>query len=145
MDRYYVEHSGSDGPGQPRPVIGHCGVMEHAGLQEANWPTACRMEITVAYKIDQLPRDLWQRSLARALGLWEAAIGVRFKVLAAFTKQARIWITDGPLPGGTLAWSFLATNDCDGNLTLVKAGVVANLLNQLSISVGFELQFVELD
>ena len=81
------------------PIEGHCGCMEHAGYLEANWPLDCRNAITVSYQIDQLPADLWSRSLTRALDYWQAALDVKFVVLPQFTKTSRIWITDGPLPG----------------------------------------------
>jgi len=96
--------------------VGHCGCIEHADFQEGNWPLPCRSEITVSYAIDQIDRGLWERSLRRALKLWEDAIDVRFVILPHFTKDARIWITDSALPGSTLAWSFLANNSCGARL-----------------------------
>lgn len=139
-ERFYVEHSGQDGLGVPKPCVGHCGTIEHAGLpQRANWPESCRREITVSYAIDQIPADLWRESLQRALCLWEQAIDVRFLLLPNFTRQSRIWITDAPLPGSTLAWSFLADNSCQTRLEQRYDTLVDWSHDYLTATIGHEV------
>lgn len=92
---------------------GHCGCCESAGALPANWPKECRGKLTVSYDLDQLNRDQFDRCLRAALAHWEAVIDVKFIVLPQFDRWSEIWITDGPLPGSTLAWSYKAADRCD--------------------------------
>lgn len=97
-----------------------CGCPDFlaAGAEEANWPDACRHEITVSYDFDQInldaptTRQAWQLALAS----WEAVIAIKFAIQSAFNQTSRIWATDGPLPGSTLAWSELARSSCTARL-----------------------------
>ena len=138
----------------PHTCEGHCGTMLHAGIPEkANWPTDCRFDITVSYEIDTLPTNLWKRSLDRALALWEEAIDIKFRLVSPFTKDVCIWITDGPLPGTTLAWSFLANNDCMNHVeqrydTLVEWGhdyLTATIVHEVGHALGLKHSNVRTD
>jgi hypothetical protein len=100
---------------QPR-----CGAPDYLGegASEANWPQQCRLEITVSYELGALNMDAQSIRLEweRALGAWEKVIGVKFAIQDTFSQSTRIWARAKALPGSTLAWSFLAQNDCSARL-----------------------------
>lgn len=87
-------------------------------IAEANWPEDCRENITYSYKFTGLNLDepTIRSAWRDALQSWEARIDVKFKLIKQFTQSARIWATDGALPGGTIAWSMLAQSRCSSNL-----------------------------
>jgi hypothetical protein len=98
---------------QPR-----CSLPDFRAGAEANWPDGCRLDITVSYSFDELNLDATsvRKAWDAALASWEKVIAVRFSLKPEFSKQTRIWATDGPLPGSTLAWSQLAESDCNARL-----------------------------
>jgi len=98
---------------QPR-----CGVPEFSGTEEANWPDSCRREITVSWDFDQLAIDsgVIRQAWELALKSWEDVVDLKFSIQPVFSQQTRIWATDGPLPGSTLAWSELAQSNCAATL-----------------------------
>ena len=93
-----------------------CGVPEFANKEEANWPTTCRNEITVSYEFDSINAILAAAAWPQALKAWVDRCELMFDLLPAFSNSSRIWATDGPLSGSTLAWSYLAQNDCGARL-----------------------------
>ena len=95
----------------------NCGVPDFAnGPAEAQWPTSC-MKVPCHYNFDGLNlsssviADAWEQALAK----WEETCGIKLPLVPT-KAEAKIWATDGPLPGSTLAWSFLANNSCAANL-----------------------------
>lgn len=93
-----------------------CGVPEYANHQEANWPTNCRNEITVSYDFDSISAATASVAWPQALKAWVDRCELMFELKSQFSQSTRIWATDGPLPGSTLAWSMLAQNNCGARL-----------------------------
>jgi len=94
-------------------------VMPDATVEEANWPTACRNDITVSWDFSEAPgltevetTAIWESVKEEYERLFEMGI-VLEKV--KFPKT-RIYAMLGQLFGPTLAWSYLATSDCDDRL-----------------------------
>lgn len=93
-----------------------CGVPEFGNRAEANWPTDCRNEITVSYDFDSINATVASAAWPQALKAWVDRIELMFDLKTQFSQSTRIWATDGPLPGSTLAWSMLATSSCNARL-----------------------------
>ena len=94
-----------------------CPDFYASGPEEANWPDACRMEITTAYVLDDLNLsqfDIKTRWNA-ALDSWNEPLKLKL-ILTGEMATARIWARDGALGGSTLAWSYLANNSCNTRL-----------------------------
>ena len=94
---------------QPR-----CGVPDFAGREEAKWPTSCR-HVTVTYDFDSISSVIAAAAWKLALDKWNEVCGINLD-LVRNNSRGQIWATDGPLPGSTLAWSFLANDSCDAKL-----------------------------
>ncbi len=112
--------------GDPGPATRHllqekrCGVPEFADRQEANWPTSCRNALTTAYRMslrgvtDGELESIWLEALSN----WNGSIDVTMTLDKSpeAMDTARIWARGKALPGSTLAWSFLAQNNCRARL-----------------------------
>jgi hypothetical protein len=87
-------------------------------ILESNWPGSCRDSINTSYLFGgmNLSQEMVRTAWERALRSWEAVIDVRFDLRTEFSRLDRIWATDGPLPGGTIAWSMLAQSNCNAKL-----------------------------
>jgi len=100
----------------------YCCVPESADAEPANWPTACRRNLRVAihpgFQTASAFRgiDFWKLT-RRALDAWEEVIEVRFVIMDEYTESgSEIFMRPAPLPGSTLADSFLAQNTCATSL-----------------------------
>ncbi len=103
-----------------------CGVpdfsTEDNPVEEANWPTACRREITTAYQmsLDPFNADELRRLWTESLGNWNGSLAdVRLLFIGTQDddmRKARIAARKDALRGSVLAWSNLATNNCDDRL-----------------------------
>lgn len=100
-----------------RPRCGCPDIQRAVEPEEANWPPACRTNLTTWLATDRLnlPVDTIKERQRAALDSWEAVIDVAF-AQAESRGEARIWSTNGPLSGSTLAWSYLATGSCRSRL-----------------------------
>lgn len=95
----------------PDPVRG--------GPEEANWPTACRNDITVSWNFSKAPGLTAEQTTA----LWqevqrdyEARFVLRMPLKPEEYPRTRIYAALKALPGSTLAWSYLATGNCSSRL-----------------------------
>ena len=90
-----------------------CGVPDFAGGPEkAQWPTSCQ-DVTVSYDFDQIDSGIAEQAWLQALIKWNEVCGINLNLT---DQRGQIWATDGPLPGSTLAWSFLANDSCNASL-----------------------------
>jgi hypothetical protein len=87
--------------------------------EEANWPTACRNEITVSWNFSKAPG----MSAEETTGIWikvqrdyEARFILRMPLNPEDYPRTRIYAALKALPGSTLAWSYLATGNCSSRL-----------------------------
>lgn len=94
------------------------GVMA-AGAQEANWPNACRKNLKFARSFKSAP-GLTEADTDRAFWApannWTYALAdVEMVAVNGSTSRgdARIYAGLKSLEGSTLAWSYLATNNCN--------------------------------
>jgi hypothetical protein len=117
-----IDVDGDAGPAT-KSLIGErrCGVPEYGGAEEANWPTACRGNISTAYQMslrglsDSLLKKLWDEALRN----WNGALkDLNLSLLEGgdAMSRARIYARGKALPGSTLAWSYLAQNSCSVRL-----------------------------
>jgi hypothetical protein len=85
--------------------------------EEANWPPDCRLDLTVFYQTTGLNLSAGDVDEAFQAGLqsWEEVIDVGFRKVES-RSAAKIWSTNKPLGGSTLAWSYLARNTCNARL-----------------------------
>ena len=94
---------------QPR-----CGLPDFQLSREpekASWPRNC-MRVATAYRLNlNLDDDAIESAWDKALGLWSASCGLELSRIEAM-QEANIWATSGPLPGSTLAWSYLPNGNC---------------------------------
>lgn len=86
---------------------------------EANWPEPCRDEITVSWNFKQAP-GLTQE---QTTGIWESVkeeyeelFELGLKLYPGQYPRTRIYAALKALPGSTLAWSYLAQNNCAARL-----------------------------
>lgn len=94
-----------------------CGVPETFGAEPAQWPRDC-LDVTCAYRFSRrlnLDDDEVDRAWREALGFWNRICGIRLGLIRDL-DAAKIWATSGPLPGSTLAWSYLANDNCAARL-----------------------------
>lgn len=89
-----------------------CGVPDFAGPETAQWPRSC-MTVPVSYDFDRINSVIAEQAWKLATDKWTEVCGV---VLELVDDNGKIWATDGPLPGPTLAWSFLANDSCNARL-----------------------------
>lgn len=107
---------GEIGPASARIFNGRfCNVPDFRGAEEARWPDTCAGDITVSWNFEQLPgasaadtREAWDW----CVNMYNRLFEVQQKIDRAKFPNTRIWATLKPLPGGTLAWSFLPTGNC---------------------------------
>jgi len=94
-------------------------VMPNATVEQANWPTACRNDITVSWGFDAAPG----LTETETIGLWGAVkeeyerlfeMGITLK--KGDYPDTRVYAALKALPGPTLAWSYLATSSCADRL-----------------------------
>lgn len=97
-----------------------CGLPDYyspnkqAAAEEANWPEACRRNITTSYKMslsglsDAKLAELWQEADMN----WEKEFDIHFEFQPDNYPNTRIYSFEAALGGSVLADQFLATNDC---------------------------------
>jgi len=94
-------------------------VMPNATVEQANWPTACRNDITVSWGFDQLP-GLTEAETDLIFERMKEKFESRFEMTIKLQKddypKTRIYMAVKALPGPTLAWSYLATSNCADRL-----------------------------
>lgn len=81
-----------------------CGVPDNLALQHAQIPRNC-MDVPVAWEFDEIDAEVAAKAWKLAIDKWNAACGLRAHIVESI-RDAIVWATDGPLPGGTLAWSM---------------------------------------
>jgi len=94
-----------------------CALPDFANAPEdAQWPREC-MVVPCWYRFDQvnLGAQVVQQAWEAALDKWEKTCGIQLPLVAR-KESSKIWATDGPLPGSTLAWSFLPRDRCDDRI-----------------------------
>lgn len=93
-----------------------CGMPDFAlaGEEEAQWPRSC-MVVPVSYVFDSIPSEIAAPAWALGIKFWNQICGIELQ-LVDIVADGKIWATDGPLPGPTLAWSELARDECDDQL-----------------------------
>ena len=95
-------------------------ILPGSAIQEANWPEACRRDITVSWNFKAAPgltedetTAVW-RSVKEE---YERLFDIEMKLLGAENYgRSRINAQLLALPGSTLAWSYLAQNNCAARL-----------------------------
>ena len=95
-----------------------CGVPDFAGAEEAQWPRSC-MAVPVSYFFDSIDENIAAQAWALGVKFWNDICGIELELLDTINRplaDGKIWATDGPLPGPTLAWSELARDRCDDRL-----------------------------
>ena len=94
-------------------------IMPGAAIQEANWPTACRGDITVSWNWDSIP-GLTPEEVSRVWPGVKDEYEKYFELAIVLNKsdypRTRIYAAMKALPGSTLAWSYLATGSCASRL-----------------------------
>ena len=94
-------------------------IRPGAAVAEANWPTACRNDITISWNFVRLPglseietTKIWQEVKEEYERLFEMGIILR----PEHYPDTQIHAGLKALPGPTLAWSYLATSNCGDRL-----------------------------
>ena len=90
-----------------------CGVPDFIGAETAQWPQSC-MEVPTTYDFDRIDADISEKAWKLATNKWNEVCGITLQL--DIGRDGKIWATDGPLPGSTLAWSFLANDNCNARL-----------------------------
>lgn len=91
-----------------------CGVPDNMAVAGSQWPRSC-MDVPVAWEFDEIPRNVAEEAWRLGLAFWNKVCGINLTIVQGL-RNGKIWATDGPLPGGTLAWSMLANNRCNDRL-----------------------------
>ena len=93
-----------------------CGCSDTEAVEEANWPDSCRNDITVWWDLAGLniSKERSDEEMRAAYKSWYDRVELQFREVE--TSSARIHSHTGPLSGSTLAWSYLATNNCGSKL-----------------------------
>lgn len=86
-------------------------------IEEANWPDACRQDITTWWDLTGLniDSDTSRREMAAAYDSWFQRVVLQFRRVGS-AAEARIYSGVASLSGSTLAWSYLAQNNCGARL-----------------------------
>ena len=100
-----------------------CGVKDPAGRfarrEEANWPAPCRDDISISWNFKSAP-GLTQTETNEIWNAVHDEYGQRFELFMPLRPQdyprTRIYAALKALPGSTLAWSYLANNNCSARL-----------------------------
>lgn len=86
-------------------------IRDHSP-EEAAWPKTC-LDVTTSHRLRlNVDDDVIERAWEAAIGLWNQSCGIRLTAISQL-KQANIWARSRPLPGSTLAWSFLPNGMCN--------------------------------
>lgn len=128
FDRFAIEEHGREGvpDGDIGPatekllVMPRCGFPDYpvgalASKAEANWPTACRGNLTFGLAFDRAPgmsSEDTLRAFIGAINNWNYALDDLTGTVQRGKSGAKIWAGLGRLSGSTLAWSYLARNSC---------------------------------
>ena len=85
---------------------------------EANWPISCRMRLKYGRVFETLPgltKTQLDQALIAAMNCWNYSLEISITPNGEnWAKSgAHIWCDAAPLGGSTLAWSYLASNDCN--------------------------------
>lgn len=89
-----------------------CGVPDFLGAENAQWPRSC-MVVPVVYAFDSIPSAIAAQAWLLGLNFWNDICGIELQLIDGLLSDGKVWATDGPLPGPTLAWSELARDRCD--------------------------------
>lgn len=100
-----------------------CGVPDPAGRfarrEEANWPKPCRNDISVSWNFTKAPgltgeetRGIWQAVQDE----YQGQFFLGMPLVPEDYPRTRIYAALKALPGSTLAWSYLANNNCSARL-----------------------------
>ena len=94
-------------------------IMPGAVVAEANWPKPCRDNITIGWNFDAAP-GLTAEETSAVWGSVKEEYERLFEMGVILAKgdypQTRIYAALKALPGSTLAWSYLAQNNCSARL-----------------------------
>ncbi len=114
-----------------------CGVRDFAGAENAQWPRSC-MVVPVAYNFDSIPLTIAAPAWALGIKFWNDICGIELRLVNDIAG-GKIWATDGPLPGPTLAWSELARNECDDSLQQRYDTTISYTVDFLAKIIAHEL------
>lgn len=96
-----------------------CGVADHVRGLEANWPTACREDLTFAplfARLAPLSPEQTMSAFRAACASWGKDVQLQITLAQDLGQNAHIWARAAPLRGSTLAWSYLPQNSCAAHL-----------------------------
>ena len=115
-----------------------CGMPDFAGGREgAQWPRLC-MEVPAAYEFSSIPADIAKQAWKLAIEMWNKVCGITLELIESLAN-AKIWATDGPLPGPVLAWSELARDRCTDRLEQRYDTTISYVVDFLAKIIGHEL------
>ncbi len=114
-----------------------CGVPDFAGAEEAQWPRSC-MVVPVVYDFDSIDPDIAAEAWALGIKFWNDICGMELRIGGVFA-DGKIWATDGPLPGPTLAWSELARDRCNDRLEQFYDTTISYTVDFLAKIIAHEL------
>ena len=86
---------------------------------EANWPQPCRDNITVSWSFREVPgltKEQTQQVWDAVKSEYEALFLLGIDLVPTKYPNTRIYAALKALPGSTLAWSYLAQNNCAAQL-----------------------------
>jgi hypothetical protein len=116
----YQEWHGLEPDGYPGPKTStlmtqpRCGCPDWQPARppdEASWPRSC-LEVPVAYRLQlNVDDDVILSAWGAALEKWNRVCGITLELIGPMS-EAKIWARSGPLPGSTLAWSYLPNGNC---------------------------------
>ena len=103
-------------------ALPRCGVPDYRDptvpTAQANWPVACRMDITTSYNmtLSGVSPEQISQLFQEAHKNWQDAIEVGFRFQPQGYPNTRFFNNRRPLSGNILAWHQLAVSNCNARL-----------------------------
>src|SRR3990167_879218 len=116
-------HANVDGDVGPNTIevltLPRCGVPDYRhpnAVQEANWPTQCRNEITTSYSMTLKGLTAEQISVGRLVAIKNIneALEVKLTLNIELYPNTLLWTVPEPMQGGILAYHYFPPNNCSG-------------------------------
>ena len=114
-----LEPDGVAGPVTTASMVApRCGLPDYQMArppEEGSWPRQC-LDVATSYRLQlNLGAEEIKSAWETALGLWNQSCGIKLTLIQSM-GESQIWATSGPLPGSTLAWSYLPNGNCGERL-----------------------------